>query len=515
VLHAAAPLRFTHGVKTRLLVAASLFARAIFMVVYRLDSDEPQHLHVVWGWSRGLVQYRDLFDNHFPLLHLLFVPLMRLMPESSATFFLMRLAIAPFAIACGWLLYRIGRPLIGERRAVIAAVVFSVMPPWLAKSVEFRNDTLWIFFWLAALALVFGRERPAWLWAGAAAALCLLASVKALPLLLAHALALASQRQSYPARPALRVACGAAVPLLAAALFLYLRGALDEMVYATLLFNASLPVQAGRRIAGALAFVAIAPALASRGRRSDHLTLVAIWFPVLLLCFWPSITPRDFLPLVPLAALAVATIRMPVLIWTAALVASICDARLWRPADLSRAKFVDAAVAVTAPDDYVFDLKGDAVFRRRPVFYIYDIVGRALTGNGTLPDRGPEEIVASRCCVAMPDLDHIPPRTRSFLNAHFVTHGVLRVCGTVARDGAFTIAVPQTYAVIAPDPSRVVIDGVPYRGPRFLAAGRHTAQEEEGSGRLVRSSACSQCGRDVRTPRGSGDIRIIWWRAAH
>lgn len=466
------------AVKLRLLLAASLIVRAVFTVLYRLDSDEPQHLHVAWGWSRGLVQYRDLFDNHFPLLHLLFAPLMRVMPESSATFLWMRLAIAPFAIVCAWLLYVIGRPIIGARKAAIAAVIFSVMPPWLAKSVEFRNDTLWIFFWLAALALIVGRERPAWLAAGVMAALCILASVKALPLLLAHALAFASQRHPLSFRSIARVACGAAIPLVAAALFLQTFGAIGDMVYATLLFNASLPVHVARRIGGVLAFVVIVPALTLRGPRENHLTLVAIWYPIILLCFWPSLTPRDFLPLVPLASLAFASIPMPAIVFTAATIASIFYARLWRPADTSRAQFVDAAVALTAPTDFVFDLKGDAVFRRRPVFYIYDIVGRALTGNGTLLDRGPEAIVASGCCVAMADFDHMPPRTRAFLNEHFIEHGVLRVCGTTVRGGAFTIAVPQTYAVIARDPSRVTIDGAPYRGPRFLSAGRHTANED-------------------------------------
>lgn len=56
------------------LVAASLLAlmiifRIVNMLHYRFDSDEPQHLHVIWGWVHGFVQYRDLFDNHMPLFH--------------------------------------------------------------------------------------------------------------------------------------------------------------------------------------------------------------------------------------------------------------------------------------------------------------------------------------------------------------------------------------------------------------------------------------------------------------
>jgi hypothetical protein len=223
-----------------------------------------------------------------------------------------------------------------------------------------------------------------------------------------------------------------------------------------------------------------------------HLALFAVWYTVVLLCFWPLLTPRDFLPLVPLAALALAATRIaPAVLVSAAILASVWYARPWRPVDIpSRSRFVDAAVRLTAPGDYVFDLKGDSVFRRRPVYYIYDSVGRALTGNGTLPDLAPEQIVARGCCAAIADWSHIPPRTRAFLNKHFIDAGPMRVCGTVVRDGTFTIAVPQTYAV-AGGGDRVVIDGTPYRGPRFLAAGRHTL-----------------------TSSGNEPVTVIWWRAA-
>ncbi len=51
--------------------------RILYAFVYRVDSDEPQHLHVVWGWAHGMIQYRDFFDNHSPLFQMLCAPLMR------------------------------------------------------------------------------------------------------------------------------------------------------------------------------------------------------------------------------------------------------------------------------------------------------------------------------------------------------------------------------------------------------------------------------------------------------
>lgn len=478
-----------------LLAAAAIALRGWLIVAHRIDSDEPQHLHIAWAWMRGLVQYRDEFDNHLPLLHLLFAPLMALMPESSSVFVLMRLAIAPFAIACAWLLFAFARPLYGTRTAAIAAVLFSVMPPWLMKSVEFRNDTLWIFCWLAALALL-ARPRPALFLAGIAFGLCLLASIKAVPLLLAHLLALVPtgaiprQRIVILGTPLL---LGFALPLAMAVACFAAMDAADDMLYATLLFNASAPVTEARRVGGAVAFVFVASGLVRVGNRGNGLLMFALWYVSLLLAFWPILTSRDFLPLVPLAALAIAvhwrfSAAVPVIV--AALI-SLIDARVWRKSEPTREQLVDAAVAISGKDDYVFDLKGDAIFRRRPVSLVYEDVGRALTANGRIADRGPESIAAKGCCVAIRDTTHLPPRTREFLNRNFIGHGLLRVCGTHVRGTSFDIAVPQTYSIVARDASRVAIDGIPYRGPRALTAGRHAL-----------------------TNGGNEPVTVIWWRAA-
>src|SRR3954452_17268108 len=98
--------------KLLILAIASLAIRALFIAIKPLDSDEPQHQHVVWAWSRGLVEYRDVFDNHFPLLHLLFAPLLPVLPESSLIFPAMRAPIAAVAPGTRLLLFKIGEPLI-------------------------------------------------------------------------------------------------------------------------------------------------------------------------------------------------------------------------------------------------------------------------------------------------------------------------------------------------------------------------------------------------------------------
>lgn len=240
------------GAECRVLSAASLIVRAAFIAGHPLDSDELQHLHVAWASSRGLV--------------------------------------------CSRLLYRIGKPLIGARGAAIAAITFSVLPLWLPYSVEFRNDILWMFIWL---------EKSPFM-RGICAALCPLASVKALPLFLALALAFASTRQPVAFKSLARMTAGFAIPLAIAAITFQWLGAFDAMLYPTLFYNVSLPVHAAQRIGGAISFGVIAPVLALRvpeRLRNAHLAFFALSYPIIVLGCWPSITPRDFLPLVPLGAL--------------------------------------------------------------------------------------------------------------------------------------------------------------------------------------------------------------------
>ncbi|HYO75805.1 MAG TPA: glycosyltransferase family 39 protein, partial [Thermoanaerobaculia bacterium] len=344
------------------IAAVTVAVRCWFMVAFRVDSDEPQHLHVAWAWTQGLVQYRDVFDNHLPLLHLLFAPVMAIAPQSSDVFLFTRAAILPIAIGCGWLFYLFAKPLYGSRVAAVAALTFSVAPPWLAKSVEFRNDTLWMFFWLLALLLMARPKGPAYFWAGVACALSFLASIKFAPLFIAHLLAFATQRHTIPpARDLARFAAGAALPVAGVCLAMFAAGALDDMLYATLLFNASTPVHPARRIAGFVIFALVAAAIFIKGRRAPHLLLFALWYPSVLLAFWPILTPRDFLPLIPLFTLWIAlrwrgAVAIPV---AAAIIYSYLDSRLWRGPNPSRGAVIDAAVRLTGPDDYVLDLKGD------------------------------------------------------------------------------------------------------------------------------------------------------------
>jgi hypothetical protein len=77
------------------LLALLVALKVIYAFAFRIDSDETQHLHVVWGWVNGLLPYRDLFDNHSPLFQFICSPLFRALGERADIVIPMRLAMIP------------------------------------------------------------------------------------------------------------------------------------------------------------------------------------------------------------------------------------------------------------------------------------------------------------------------------------------------------------------------------------------------------------------------------------
>src|SRR5207247_10133692 len=76
------PHEFTSAV---LLLIALLLLRVVTIAHYRFGSDERQHLHVVWGWARGVVQYPHLADYRLPFFQILSAPLSELQADWAQT----------------------------------------------------------------------------------------------------------------------------------------------------------------------------------------------------------------------------------------------------------------------------------------------------------------------------------------------------------------------------------------------------------------------------------------------
>ena len=144
-------------VSATVLFALMIAIRIVNITRYRFDSDEPQHLHVIWGWARGLVQYRDLFDNHMPLFHILFAPIFGLIGDRATILYEMRFVLLPMYFVAAWCTYQIGTSLFSKRVGIWAVILVGFYARYHFTSVEFRTDNLWAPVWLLCItALISG-----------------------------------------------------------------------------------------------------------------------------------------------------------------------------------------------------------------------------------------------------------------------------------------------------------------------------------------------------------------------
>src|SRR5437588_335759 len=135
-----------------MLLATAFLMRLWLVFRYRFDSDEPQHMHVAWGWANGFVQYGDIFDNHMPLFHLLTAPLFFGGVDDPRLLFAARLLMLPLFLMAIVLVWLIARRLFDATTAAWSAVLAALFPTFFLGSLEYRTDDLWLVFWLAAIA---------------------------------------------------------------------------------------------------------------------------------------------------------------------------------------------------------------------------------------------------------------------------------------------------------------------------------------------------------------------------
>lgn len=471
--------------------ALALLLRAVALFRYRFDSDEQQHLHVTWGWTAGLVQYRDLFDNHAPLFHMLTAPLLALVGERSTVLLWMRIPmLALFAIVL-WATYTIGRRLYDERVAAGAAVLLALFPPFFLKSLEFRNDNLWMALWmLAVVALMQRRMVVVGLLLGAALAVSLKTGLLVVALVAAAAIATFFRKERMT-DGALRALAGFVLIPAALAIFFAAVGAWDELLFCNFTFNGNFARTRPHLWIGRAAFPFMFAAvlwLAWRFRGTPYrwryfFAVVIGVFTVTLAGFWPLISPRDFLPMMPLAAMFVSASLMRFVnpMRAFAIAAIVCVVSLYHYADRFENNtdwhitMMDQVLRLSHPGEPLLDHKGETIYRRRPFYFAFEIATRTLMARGIIRDTVAEDVIRTRTHVAQADGAMWPPRGRAFLNENFINLGRLRASGQwIAEDGTFTIAVPGEYVIVSErGEARGVLDGTAYVGARELGTRAH------------------------------------------
>ncbi|HEY2396734.1 MAG TPA: glycosyltransferase family 39 protein [Rudaea sp.] len=499
-------------------VAALLALRIWLALTLRVNSDETQHLHVVWSWTQGLLPYRDLFDNHAPLFHILYAPLLAALGERADIVPWMRLAVIPWYALTLWLTYRLATVLFDRRIAWIALAITALQPTFFTRSVEFRPDDAWAAAWIASLLVaVSGPPTPrralqCGLLAGLALAFSIKSAVLIASALLAAALVLAIQtwqRRQPGTGETLRIATmtaigGAVLPITIAVAFT-LAGAGEAIRYCLFVHNVADGLgrwshHGWRLLAFPLLLPALAAAMCWSLRAGDHAYRASLraWvfgvgliYAALRVSYQPLLDKQDVLPLVPMlapfaAALLVhlttkpartrATVAGFVL---AELALTLLHGRPWRDEARQYALELHTLLQLSSPGDYVMDDKAESIFRARPSYWLLENVTLHRLAEGSIDDDIAARLVNDRVGVGVferergNDLDFVRRNYVAIAPHVDVAGKMLGAADTGAAIG-FDVSVPNRYAIVS-DSGNVAgtLDGEPYSAPLELGAGPH------------------------------------------
>jgi len=492
------------------IAAVTLAMRAVAFFHYRFDSDEPQHLHVVWGWTAGLLQYRDVFDNHAPLFHMAMAPLLRVLGERPDILLYMRAPMLVLWIIVSITAFAIARRLYDVRIAMWSVLLLNVLPPFFLKSIEFRTDNLWNAFWMAAVAVLVlsRRSAAAFFVAGVLLGVALAVSLKTALLLItlagAAVVTLVMRRREVRVH-LIALAAGVVIVPSIIAWYFVSRGAWRNFIDCALRFNelvamtrSPFVVWAPRLLFVPLMIVALRIAWRHRHTTTDarfFFAVAAAIFFITMGGFWILISPRDFLPFLPFASIfaVAALVRRPHVERNLAVLMVVCLIGVGYYADwlTNRTReFITMerqVLNLTRPGEPLMDYKGETIYRRRPYYFILEFITRNAILHGLIPDTVAEDLVRAGCHVAQADGAQWPDHARGFMAANFLNLGRLRASGQwLAANGTFRIAIPGDYVILRKDGQAAgLLDGAPYRGARPLAAGMHMFRGAPAGERLA------------------------------
>jgi len=497
--------------------------KLVYPFVLRFDSDEPQHLHVVWGWAHGLLQYRDVFDNHSPLFQMLCAPLFRLLGERADIVIPMRFAMVPLFGVTLWSVYKIGSRLYSKRVALWSALATGLVPVYFFTSSEFRTDDLWIVFWMLSLFALVGGNSGWSLWPGFFMGCAFATSMKSsllLGCLLGAGICVELFKRIKRPAPGDEVPLAQrligfwtgllgmlAIPSLIV-LFFYWEGAFREFYYCVIQHNVVPGMGNSKLGMHSLRFPISFPFLfgigyaiyrysrtSDLGARRALLFLTGGIYLMALRSYWPLITAQDYLPFIPLACLVVTPlllwgcdycrvsairIGVPSLAIIGLLWMTVTAHPFWQNETPKQIKMIQTILNLTQPNEWVMDGKGETIFRQRPFYYVLEGITIERIRRGLIPNTIVDRLIATETAVI--HISRLQGDAIDFVKANYLPVDNLSILGQMINEEekdsdasySFTIAVPSTYQIVAKNgPVSATLDGTPFSEPRRILAGKH------------------------------------------
>ena len=237
-------------------------------------------------------------------------------------------------------------------------------------------------------------------------------------------------------------------------------------------------------------------------RRSFVFLLCGFYLSVLY-SFWTSITGQDFLPYHPLAfifgsaavlaiseskrALSRRSPRLRQMPWPACAVivvffVSLLTRPFWINGAKAETKLLRDVLKLTKPGEFVFDCKGETIFRQRCFGAVIEPITAERFERRLLVDDAPQRCVETRTCLAAPAGGRTSWYARQFVARNYLrVKGWVRVAGGYLKESStrsgtleFESVIPTSYEIVARKGMVAgILDGRRYSGARFLDPGEH------------------------------------------
>lgn len=448
----------------------------------------------------------------------------------------MRLLMVPLYLLSAWCVFRIGRIAFSARVGTWSVIVSGAIWSYALCTTEFRPDDLWALFWLMAVLVLLRAalsSRGA-IVAGSLLGFAFAVSMKSTLMLLTICVAfIATLLLFVPGKRLLDrlrkahifafVAC-AAIPPFFIAIFFAAKGLWPEFRYCVFEHNVGsgawprdaavhlLLLPLGLPLVMRFALRAMHGSVSPIGvfRRAFLVNVSGIYL-VLLSALWHNITHQDYLPFYPLAAiLVVATLfrwqerrnslnsispgfrsfalpTISVLVLFILLLLQV----LSRERAMDEIGLVRDVLTLTTPQDFVFDSKGETVFRNRCIFEVFESLTNRRRENHLMADNVPERCIATKTCLAVIG-QGLTNKDLQFLKSDYlpVGHEVMvagkRLVPETAQSIRFKVEIATDYVIVAREGAVTgLLDGIPYKGERFLDRGIHTFRRGSGEQTLA------------------------------
>ena len=459
----------------------------------------------------------------------------------------MRFVLLPLYFVAAWCTYKIGTCLFSRRAGIWAVILAGLYTRYHLISLEFRTDNLWAPLWLLCLTtLVTGplTVRRA-LVAGLLLGLCFGVSMKSILFLLSIGLAapltlLLVGRRNLALSWTHLVQCIAAFVVSTATIpatimmFFAFKGLWRDFRYCVFDFNflvrGASENSLAYRIHLTVTIIFALPIILYVARRMIRATggagLAFRRAFILMVCtsyffafktFWPVRSHDDDPPFYPLVAvlcsgaLIAASSKLSTLKWNVdhilrrvpvpaffaigEIFVLIAMQPIWKDRTKQETDLLRNVLTLLKPGDYVLDCKGETVFRQRGVSAVYETITKSAIQRGLILDNAPQRCVETHTCVVATTLIKTLPRdTSRFVRGNYLTvTNNLRIAGKELKASAtnprrceFQVVIPASYEIISPRENvSGTLDGIPYNGARFLAAGSHTFESTSSFHDLV------------------------------